>query len=63
MPFFAGPRICIGKHFAIMEAKIVLAAVYRNFQICDPNPLEQELDKVTAITSRPKDGVCIGIVS
>ena len=63
MPFNAGPRICIGKHFAIMEAKIVLAALYRNFQLYDPYPLETELEKKTTLTSRPTNGVHVGIVN
>ena len=30
-PFSLGPRSCIGKNFAIMEAKILIAKILQNF--------------------------------
>lgn len=33
IPFSAGPRNCIGQKFAMMELKIVLSMVLRNFEI------------------------------
>ena len=62
-PFTAGPRICIGKHFAMMEAKIVLSSLYHNFQLYDPYPEETELKKVVDLTAKPKDGVFVGFVN
>jgi len=32
IPFSAGPRICIGNHFALMEATLVLTTLLRNFE-------------------------------
>jgi cytochrome P450 len=60
-PFAAGPRSCIGKHFAIMEAKVMLAKLYHTFHFYDPYPEEKNLEKITAITAKPKKGVFIGI--
>ena len=61
LPFAAGPRKCIGKHFAMMEAKVVMSKIYRTFTLHDPYPEERELKKVTKMTSKPKDGVFVKI--
>ena len=33
LPFGAGPRVCIGAHFALTEATLVLASLVRAFRI------------------------------
>ena len=33
LPFGVGPRVCIGAHFALTEATLVLAELIRSFQI------------------------------
>jgi cytochrome P450 len=55
LPFGGGPRVCIGNHFAIMEAQVVLAILSRRFRVelapgarVEPEPL---------VTLRPKGGI------
>lgn len=55
MPFGAGPRICVGASFALMEAVIVLATLVRDYDIqipksCYPRPL-------MTVTLRPEGGI------
>ena len=55
LPFGAGPRVCIGNHFALMEGPIVLATLLRNarFEV-DPT---RHIDAALFATLRPKGGV------
>ena len=55
MPFGAGPRICVGMAFAIMEAVMALGTLARDYDIqiadhCYPRPL-------MTVTLRPEGGV------
>ncbi len=59
MPFGAGPRMCIGNHFALMEMQLLLALLMRNFdfevvegQTIEPEPL---------ITLKPKYGILMRV--
>jgi cytochrome P450 len=54
-PFVDGPRVCIGNHFAMMEAVLILAAVASRFRLeLAPG---QTLKILPSVTLRPKGGV------
>ena len=59
MPFGAGPRICIGMAFAMIEAKAVLATLVRQARLrpvdgCDPEPMSR-------LTLRPTGGMRLDV--
>jgi cytochrome P450 len=55
MPFGAGPRVCIGSHFALLEAHLLLATIARRvrFDALAPEPPRPE----PLVTLRPQGGV------
>jgi cytochrome P450 len=56
MPFGAGPRVCIGQHFAMLEMVIISAMLLQRYDLSeapDQAPPEAELQ----VTLRPRDGV------
>lgn len=60
-PFGAGPRGCIGGHFATLEAVLILAMIYQRFRLeCLPN---QQVIPHPLITLRPKAGITVKIVA
>ncbi len=55
IPFGAGPRQCIGNHFAIMEAQVILASIAQKYRLkLVPG---QRIEKDPTITLRPKYGM------
>ncbi len=61
MPFGAGPRICIGNHFAMMEAHLIVATLARKwrFRLAQhPDIIEEPL-----VTLRPKGGVHVETIA
>jgi cytochrome P450 len=54
-PFGAGPRRCIGDRFAMLEARLILATVYRDYHL--ELVSDRNLEVVPTITSRPDEEV------
>jgi cytochrome P450 len=38
VPFSSGPRNCIGQHFAVMEAKLIMTKLMQNYDWCIERP-------------------------
>lgn len=55
LPFGAGPRVCVGFQFAMMEARLILATIAQRFDLAlVPN---QEVIPEQLVTLRPKHGI------
>jgi cytochrome P450 len=55
LPFSAGPRVCIGNGFALMEAQLVLASLVQRFRL-DLVP-GHRVELHAAVTLRPRHGM------
>ncbi|KAM4707689.1 cytochrome P450 4V2-like [Discoglossus pictus] len=60
VPFSAGLRNCIGQRFALMEEKVVLSAILRNFTV-QATQKREELCLVGELILRPQDGMWIAL--
>jgi cytochrome P450 len=57
MPFGGGPRVCVGNHFALMEASIVLRTLLRRYRFSRV----ERIELAPSITLRPRAGVMLNI--
>lgn len=55
VPFSAGSRNCIGQRFALLEEKVVLSSVLRNFRVVSDTP-EADLQLMFEVVLRSRGG-------
>ena len=63
LPFGEGPRQCIGKRLALLEAKMTLVAILKDLQFKITTETEVPLDLSVGITMCPNNGIKLSIGS
>lgn len=59
IPFGAGPHLCIGKHFALLEAHLLLAATAQRFEF--RHVPGHRVSALASITLRPRHGMAMTV--
>ena len=59
MPFGYGPRQCIGMNFALLEMKIVLTRMIKEYKFVKTTGTPQYLEFVEGITAHPKGEITL----
>jgi cytochrome P450 len=62
IPFGLGPRVCIGKRFAMTEARVILIEILRRHRLTQAGPLESPTPVFTVLT-RPRRGVKVSVAA
>ena len=63
LPFGEGPRQCIAKRLALLEAKMFLVAILKDLHFKRTTDTEVPLDLAVGITMSPKNGIKLSIKS
>jgi cytochrome P450 len=58
LPFGAGPRVCVGANFAMMQARIILASLIQSFRF---TPAAPGPHPVMMMTVRPEPGIFLDV--
>ena len=59
LPFGAGPRQCIGRHFAMMEGVIILASIVQRYRL--HRDLSRPVVPLPLVSIRPKGGLVVTV--
>ncbi len=55
LPFGAGPHICVGAHFAMLETILIVASVIQSWRLDMPE--DADVQPVALVSLRPRDGM------